>query len=289
MKNNFDEKQLELAAKNIVEGIAKQSYIEPDEKLADNTVSIKVAKAKSGARRHINRTIRICAVAAVLMVGIVCALFMGAKEDDLDPAAIKFTKEAYIWENNNPDSKWNGNVTVSIDLKKVDEYVRGVIVGDGPTGPNEDRDVGAIYEGSISIKTTDGEELYCLDGIRVKYESETGIGYYYGGSSVVVKDKETGRHDYTYTDYDEYGYVLSIYYREDSNNIEFSLYDNEMGKKYPERLEPEGGLLEEKYLIYVSMDAKTREEAITNRKINFDKGIFKSCDDERYAGIDLWH
>ncbi len=278
MKRMIDDGMLDTAAKSFIKHY-EGANAPTDAPSSENSyfTSIKVAKAKAGARRSINRTVRICAVAAVLMIGLVCALFMGAKEDDLDPAAIKFTKEAYMWNNTNPDSKWNGNVTVSIDLKKVDEYVRGVIVGDGPTGPNEDRDVGAIYEGSISIKTIDGKELYCLDGIRVKYESETGIGYYYGGSSVVVKDKETGRHDYTYTDYDEYGFTLGIYFKEDSDNIELLLYDRktiqQMGTPGQQMSDDEIRMLE-KYHIYVAMDAKTRDEAIKIREQNVAKGIF---------------
>ena len=123
MKNSFDDRQLELAAKNIVAGIAQESYIAPTENNNGNTVSIKVAKAKEGVRRNINRTIRICAVAAVLMVGLVCALFMGADEVELPPAPepINFdiTYDAYMWKNNSTDPTENMPVKVRLIMKEI--------------------------------------------------------------------------------------------------------------------------------------------------------------------------
>jgi len=163
MKNSFDDRQLELAAKNIVAGIAQESYIAPAENNNDNTVSIKLAKAKAGARRSINRTVRICAVAAVLMVGLVCALFMGAENDEA-PMEIYLEKQAYMWKNNDPDDSQNMPVVVTIDLKEREVIYNGKNLSDGTSissskYENEER-MGIILNGDIKLKDLDGKIVY---------------------------------------------------------------------------------------------------------------------------------
>jgi hypothetical protein len=146
MKNTFDDTSLTKAAKGLVQNMAQQYSPEKVElsqiAVSDNTVDIKVAKAKAGARRHINRTIRICAVAAVLMIGLVCALFMGADEVKLPPAPepINFdiTYDAYMWKNNSTDPAENMPVKVRIiveetDLNRIDNPT------DLPNTPLEER------------------------------------------------------------------------------------------------------------------------------------------------------
>ena len=121
----LDDKILEQSAKRIVGQIDEQGekMLSADKCEKTYFSDIKLAKAKSGARRHINRTIRICTVAAVLMVGIVCALFMGAKEDELppapDPINFDITYDAYMWKNNSTDPAENMPVKVRLIMKEI--------------------------------------------------------------------------------------------------------------------------------------------------------------------------
>ena len=65
MKHTFDEHQIDLAAKNLINRfeLEHKEEVQPQ---AEKTyfTDIKVAKAKAGARRIINRTVRVCTVAA---------------------------------------------------------------------------------------------------------------------------------------------------------------------------------------------------------------------------------
>lgn len=122
---------LKAGAKQVIGEMESERVAYPASRENDNTVDIKLAKAKAGARRHINRTIRVCAVAAVLMVGLVCALFMGADEDE----TIKLVKEAYLWRYG--DLEYEGMpVNVCMDFKldkekaKHSEYLGKMVVTD---------------------------------------------------------------------------------------------------------------------------------------------------------------
>ena len=249
MKNTFD-KQIDIAAKNLINRFELEHQSETAQPQAEKTYfsDIKVAKAKSGARRHINRTIRICAVAAVLMIGLVCALFMGAKED-VDPETIKFTKEAYMRDSNDPESTWNGDVIVDIDLSKISEWT--------PAYNGENVDSGAIYEGKISIKDVDGKSVYEVFNIKMTYHAEDNVAYYDGIESVkVVKDENTGKVDNIETTMDNYQMLLSISFSKDMDEFEIRLWEKMdiAAEKYPERLDENGFYYPEKYSIYVKSE-----------------------------------
>ena len=239
---------LTKSAKQIVSEIEDRKIAGVQTNENDNTVDIKLAKAKSGARRHINRTVRICTVAAVLMVGLVCALFMGAKED-LDPETIKFTKEAYMRDSNDPESIWNGDVIVDIDLSKIGEWTPGY--------NGENVDLGAIYEGKISIKDVGGKSVYEVSNIKMTYHAEGNVAYYDGIESVkVVKDENTGKMDNIDTTMDNYQMLLSISFNKDMDEFEIRLWEkiDIAAEKYPERLDENGFYYPEKYSIYVKSE-----------------------------------
>ena len=153
MKNTFDDTRLTKAAKGLIGNMAQQYSPEkvelPQITISDNTIDIKVTKAKADARRHINRTIRICAVAAVLMIGIVCALFIGAKNHYV----IRYESEAYLWRNNAPDAE-NQKVKIKFDLRQVDVW------GRGDKTSYSFHEAGPVYKGKITITDLDGNVLY---------------------------------------------------------------------------------------------------------------------------------
>lgn len=239
MKNNFDEKQLELAAKNIVEGIAKQSYIEPDEKLADNTVSIKVAKAKSGARRHINRTIRICAVAAVLMVGFVFAIFMGMQDAKKD---IHFTKEAYLWRINEPDAE-NMKVYVTVDL----EFMKKTEVSKNN-----------VYWGNVTVRDENNNLLYDFCHIQFFMHKDTKTG----AMDVYYDEKECPNGHY-----DENGYRIGQYgtmsFNDSLNEMVIWVFEGEDRIWIHEDI---AGPRTIEYSLAITTSATNREDAIDKTK-----------------------
>ena len=124
---------LKAGAKQVIGEMESERATYPASRENDNTVDIKLAKAKAGARRHINRTIRVCAVAAVLMIGLVCALFMGAKEDDKS-MEIYIEKQGYMWKNNDPEAAENMPVMVTIDFKEYDKNTLATL-------PNSDKNM----------------------------------------------------------------------------------------------------------------------------------------------------
>ncbi len=293
MKNTFDDTRLTQAAKGLIGNMAEQYSPEKmelkDSSVADNIVDIKTAKAKAGARRRINRTIRICAVAAVLMIGLVCALFMGAEDDNLDPATIQITKEAYMWENNNPDSEWDGLVTVSLDVKKTDELMRDITpnIVDSPV------DIGAVYEGSLVITNNDGKIIYETGEIKLEYENQKRNLYYNGLiSTTIIRDEETGRYDYRVNHMNWGNIMFNIYFDINMSDFELIMWEKPdlALDKYPERAEKGVGYIRELYSIYAASGATSREEAVAIRYENFKKGIDKTYADEFYTERgNLWN
>jgi len=124
MKRMIDDGMLDTAAKSFIKHY-EGANAPTDAPSSENSyfTSIKVAKAKAGARARINRTIRICAVAAVLMIGLVCALFMGADEVELppapDPINLDKTFDAYMWTNNSTDPSENMPVKVRMIVEET--------------------------------------------------------------------------------------------------------------------------------------------------------------------------
>ena len=147
----LDDKILEQSAKRIVGQIDEQGekMLSADKCEKTYFSDIKAAKAKASARSHINRTIRICAVAAVLMVGLVCALFMGAKEE----GAINIETDAYMWRNNSPNAE-NMEVKVKINFEQ-----EGAL-GKGDKNSDNCEKTDSEFMGSIVITDFNGNVLY---------------------------------------------------------------------------------------------------------------------------------
>ena len=200
---------LEKSAKQIINEIEDQAAVQMQTSENENIVDIKLAKAKSGARRHINRTVRICAVAAVLMVGLVCALFMGADEDE----TIKLVKEAYLWRYD--DLEYEGMpVNVCIDFKldeeraKSSQYFGEIVVTDKNgnilydfchiqlvIGGNENKPRGTLWVYYDPLECPDGHKDE--NGKRIgqygkihfnKSKSEAVIKIYEGNSRIWIHD-----------------------------------------------------------------------------------------------------
>ena len=174
----LDDKILEQSAKRIVGQIDEQGekMLSADKCEKTYFSDIKVAKAKAGARRHINRTIRICAVAAVLMVGLVCALFMGADEVELppapDPINIDKTFDAYMWKNNSTDPAENMPVKVRIWMEET-----SVLRINNPKDEPEYYDPlrgehgtvwGRSYSVAITVSDLEGNEIATYTGPRFR-------------------------------------------------------------------------------------------------------------------------
>ena len=149
---------LEKSAKQIINEIEDQAAVQMQTSENENIVDIKLAKAKSGARRHINRTIRICAVAAVLMIGLVCALFMGADEDEV-PDDIVISTTAYMWKNHDLEYEYTMPVKVEIDLKKDDKKDEGG--GD------------IVFKGDIIIKDFNDNLFVEYYGVELQLEEDS--------------------------------------------------------------------------------------------------------------------
>ena len=141
MKHEFNDRILDSEAKKLVSQLDRDFAPVEDISVQGNTVDIKAAKAKAGARRHINRTIRICAVAAVLMIGFVFAIFMGMQDVKKD---IHFTKEAYLWRINEPDGE-NIKVSVTVDL----DFVKKLEVSKNN-----------LYRGRVTVRDENNNILY---------------------------------------------------------------------------------------------------------------------------------
>ncbi len=163
MKRMIDDGMLDTAAKSFIKHYEGENA-PADAPSSENSyfTSIKVAKAKAGARRSINRTVRICAVAAVLMIGLVCALLMGSENDD-KPIIISYTKDAYMFKNFDPDSEWNMPVRVTVMLKENKD--------------KEKKDNFVYLCGSVVVKDLNGntviENLY----VNISYKKDKGVGY----------------------------------------------------------------------------------------------------------------
>lgn len=181
---------LNKEAQKLVEAIDRD--FEPQEARQSQNgevIDIKLAKAKSGARRHINRTVRICAVAAVLMIGIVCALFIGAKNHYV----IRYESEAYLWRNNAPDAE-NQKVKIKFDLRQVDVW------GRGDKTSYSFHEAGPVYKGKITITDLDGNVLYNFCHIYLflhkthwKYPGGTLLRYYDEDCTEPLRDEEGRR------------------------------------------------------------------------------------------------
>ena len=210
MKRMIDDGMLDTAAKSFIKHY-EGANAPTDVPSSENSyfTSIKVAKAKAGARVRINRTIRICAVAAVLMVGLVCALFMGADEDE----TIKLVKEAYLWRYD--DLEYEGMlVNVCIDFKldeeraKSSQYFGEIVVTDKNgnilydfchiqlvIGDNENTPRGSLWVYYDPLECPDGHKDE--NGKRIgqygkidfnKSKSEAVIKIYEGNSRIWIHD-----------------------------------------------------------------------------------------------------
>ena len=278
---------LKAGAKQVIGEMESERAAYPASRENDNMVDIKLAKAKAGVRVRITRTIRICAVAAALMIGLVCALFMGADEvEDPDPATIQISRAAYMWENNNPDSEWNGKVIVDLNLTKVGERITGM------GNPAEDVDIGAIYEGYISIKTPDGKAIVEFDSQEIEYTLTDNKVYYDGiVSTTVIRDGETGIAVGRETEMNPHQMLFTVCFGIDMNEFEIRLWEkiDIAAEKYPERLDENKVYDLEKYSIYVASGASSREEAIALRYQNDEKGVHRIYADSYYEeNKDIW-
>ena len=279
MKNNFNDKQLELAAKNIVEGIARQCYIEPDEKPADNTISIKLAKAKAGARRHINRTIRICAVAAVLMVGLVCALFMGAKEDEPKPINLSIVMDAYMWKNNDSESADNMPVKVRFNLYQTEVIYSNEI---NEKGISKEVRSGAIVEGNIIIENLDGEIIKEFNNLRLT-KDEIHKNY---NTELPISLSHVER-EYTKNNGMDDKWVIDIDFNEDFTSFEifidntFEPYLDDLGLEV--HITEDGGVWSHRDATFITSGASNREEAVARRYEIAELYYQKEMDEKGYS------
>ena len=185
MKRMIDDGMLDTAAKSFIKHY-EGANAPADAPSSENSyfTSIKVAKAKAGARRSINRTIRICAVAAALMIGLVCALFMGAENDD-KPMEIHLEKQAYMWKNNDPESAENMPVVVSINLKEDRKSTQATLpVTDkkitdeehakelGWTWNGTEWETGVWLKGNIIVRDTEGTTVKEYSDLEMLYAYE---------------------------------------------------------------------------------------------------------------------
>ncbi|MBQ2818964.1 MAG: hypothetical protein IJF14_01120 [Clostridia bacterium] len=277
----LDDMMLEQSARQIIDQLDACSAIDRQDENS-NVTHIKLAKAKAGARRHINRTIRVCAVAAVMMIGLVFAVFMGAKDDEY---RIQIDKTGFMWENSDPESKYNNQVRIYIDLK----------------GVGEDASY-KYFEGEVSIKDMNGKTLlkvtdqgFLNKKLSVFRASKYPDGVYYFSlenvllsrlSPQLLPKKYGTSEDYLYREHRHGGYYYYFYpiseecdfysmtLRIDTrtSDVEISLLDREAKEL---SLTDAGELKENQKLanmmVFVMSDAETREEAVDIRKRNNEK------------------
>ena len=256
MKNTFDDISLTKAAKSLVDSVAMEYSPEKLEMtqpcIEDNTIGIKIAKAKAGARRHINRTIRICAVAAVLMIGIVCALFMGAENDEI-PADIKINATAYMWKNYDADYEYTMPVNVDIDLEIEDR--------------KDSREL--VFNGDITVKDVDGNYLVEYYGVELRLEEENNSAVFWEYERKILRNDKG--------EYDSESIKKIIPF--DMGRVTIYFYDD--WKKFEICYQQSPSQVLGEYTVayltddavFINCDATNREEAVDICRDNFENKI----------------
>ncbi|MBR3865682.1 MAG: hypothetical protein IKM67_03095 [Clostridia bacterium] len=238
MKHEFNDRILDSEAKKLVSQLDRDFAPVEDISVQGNTVDIKAAKAKAGARRHINRTIRICAVAAVLMIGFVFAIFMGMQDVKKD---IHFTKEAYLWRINEPDGE-NIKVSVTVDL----DFVKKLEVSKNN-----------LYQGRVTVRDENNNILYDFCHIQLA------MGKNNRGSMEVYHDEKECPDGH----FDENGYRIGQYgtmsFNDSLNEMVIWVFEGEDRIWIHEDI---AGPRTIEYSLAITTSATNREDAIKKTK-----------------------
>ncbi len=259
----LDDMMLEQSARQIIDQLDACSAIDwQDEK--SNVTHIKLAKAKAGTRRSINRTIRICAVAAVLMIGLVCALFMGADDDkEPEPVILNCTMDGYMWKNNDADSNENMQVRVRFDLEQT-QVIYSENKENIPSKPADGTRVGAIIEGKIVIEDTNGNAIKVYEDLRFTKDE-----YSKSYDAILPISFSHQEKEYTKEDGMKTHWVMGISFNEDYTDFEFFIDDTfepyleDLGLE--EHITEDGSIWTHRDAIFITCGAATREEAVAKR------------------------
>ena len=266
MKRMIDDGMLDTAAKSFIKHY-EGANAPADAPSSENSyfTSIKVAKAKAGARRSINRTIRICAVAAVMMIGLVCALFMGAENDDKEPEPVilNCTMDGYMWKNNDADSNENMQVRVRFDLEQT-QVIYSENKDNIPSKPADGTRLGAIIEGKIVIEDTNGNAIKVYEDLRFTKDE-----YSKNYDAILPISFSHQEKEYTKEDGMKTHWVMGISFNEDYTDFEFFIDDTfEPNLEYlglEVHITEDGSIWTHRDAIFITCGATTREEAVAKR------------------------
>lgn len=269
MKYDFTDRDLECAAKNVLDALANENKEQIETKQNGKLEDMKIVKAKSAVRKRIHRDIRVYTVAAVLIIGMVVGLLIGSADRGIK---ISYTKQAYMWANQHPESEMNMPVLITVDLKETDEFTSGL--------RDQKIRLGPILSGDIIIKTLDGEVLFEYRNIEVKVEEgqNSNSGTYNGGYEYPVKKDENGKvlpFNPIREGFEDRA-ILRMSFSKNWQDFELAfqpepIYVNETSFKYSVE-----------NAIFFTSGANTREEAIEIRYNNADPNEYWQVDGKVY-------
>ncbi|MBR2473110.1 MAG: hypothetical protein IKB44_04090 [Clostridia bacterium] len=270
MKYDFTDNELELAAKKVLGVVADQNQDGIEKEQSGKLTDIKVLKAKSAVRKRMGRSVRLYAIAAVLIIVMVAGLLIGSADRGIK---ISYTKQAYMWANQHPESEMNMPVIITVDLEEAGEFYQSYLDVDNMSDT-------PIILGDIIIKTLGGEVLFEYRDIEFEmFESEKkNYGVYAEGYHYKHKKDENGKvlpFNPIREGFEDRA-ILKISFSKNWQDFEFAFH--------PEPLyisETKTGYSVENAIFFTS-GANTREEAIETRYKNADPNEYWQVDGKVY-------